>query len=131
MNKIISIILLFSMSLPSLAFGSCDFANDIKLMSDGNYSYTKDCHVEVGKRIKKLDLATQEIDELNKTIELKDLALVKQKERADLWMDTSFKMNDKLQSYEAASSRSAWVQFGLGVGVTILSVWAAGQLVKK
>jgi hypothetical protein len=119
------------LSLPAQSFAACDFANDIKAMPDGTYSYTRDCHVEVGKRVKRLALVEQQVVELEKTIELKDLALVKQKERADLWMDTSFKMNDKLQAYEAASSKSDWVHFGLGVAVTVLSVWAAGQLVQK
>lgn len=126
MKKILTILLVMAMPLQALA--DCDFAKDIKDNQDGTYTYTRDCHIEVGKRIKKLDLATQQIDELNKTIELKDLALVKQKERADLWMNTSLQMSDKLQSYDKTNSFNQWLYFGLGVAATALSVWGAGQL---
>jgi len=125
-NLLIS--LLIVVILPLKTFAACDFANDIKANPDNTYTYTKDCHIEVGKRVKKLGITEQQVVELEKVIELKDLALVKQKERADLWMDTSMKINDKLQSYESAARSSDWIHFGLGVGVTILSAWAVGQL---
>lgn len=109
---------------------SCDFANDIRLNQDGSYTYSKECHIEVGKRIKKLTLIEAQVVELEKTIELKDLALSKEKQRADGWMDTAFQINDKLQKYDAISSKSNAVYFGLGLATAILSVWAAGQLVR-
>lgn len=129
MKKFSKLMVLFLfLTLPIQSYASCDFAKDIKSNSDGTYTYTRDCHVEVGKAVKKVPLLEGQVEELNKTIELKDLALVKQKERADLWMNTSLQMNDKLQSYESTQSLNNWVHFGIGVGVTVLSVWAAGQL---
>jgi hypothetical protein len=128
-KNIIAILIAITVAaLPLRAVAACDFAVDIKANTDGTYTYSRDCHIEVGKRVKKLELTEQRADELEKTIELKDLALVRQKERADLWMDTSVKVNDKLQSYESAAKSSDWLHFGLGVAVTVLSVWAAGQL---
>jgi hypothetical protein len=117
-----------TLSVPLKSFAACDFAKDIKENQDGSYTYTRDCHIEVGKRVKKLILVEEQIVELEKTIELKDLALVKQKERADMWMNTSFTLNDKLQKYDAAASTDKTLHFIIGVGVTVLSVWAAGQL---
>lgn len=108
----------------------CDFAKDIKENQDGSYSYTRECHVEVGKRVKRLALVEEQTTELEKTIELKDLALTKQKERADKWMATSFQLEDKLRSYDSVANKDKTLHFILGVGVTILSVWAAGQITK-
>jgi hypothetical protein len=116
------------LSLTSSAFGSCDFANDIKENPNGTYTYTKECHIEVGKRVKKLALVEEQVLQLEKTIELKDLALSKQRERADMWMDASLKINDKLVQYDAIASKDDKLYFLMGVGITILSVWAAGQL---
>ena len=119
---------LFFILMPFVALADCDFAKDIKEMPDGTYSYSKGCHIEVGKRVKRLILVDQQVVELEKTVELKDLALSKQTERANLWMDTSVKMQDKIIAYDSAAKASKWFDFGLGVGVTVLSVWAAGQL---
>lgn len=122
------VIFFMVLSIPMQSFGACDFSKDIQENADGTYKYTRDCHVEVGKRVRRLVLVEQQVVELEKTIELKDLALVKQKERADLWMDASFKINDKLQSYDSAASKNQWLYFGLGVAATALAVWGAGQL---
>jgi hypothetical protein len=126
--KLMAAILLFIVSANSYA--SCDFATDIKENPDGTFTYQRGCHIEVGKRIKRLTLIEQQVDELEKVVELKDLALVKQKERTDLWRDTSLQINDKLQSYDSVANKSQWLYFGIGVAVTTLSVWAAGQLVR-
>lgn len=128
--KFKSLTLLLSLALFSQNCFSCDFANDIRVNQDGTYTYSKECHIEVGKRIKKLTLIEAQVVELERTIELKDLALSKEKQRADAWMDTSFQINDKLQKYDAISSKSNAVYFGLGLATAILSVWAAGQLVR-
>jgi hypothetical protein len=112
------------------AIAACDFSKDIKENLDGSYTYTRDCHIEVGKRVKKLVLLEEQVVELEKTIELKDLALSKQKERADLWMNTSVQVTDKLRSYDSVVGKENTLYFVLGVGVTVLSVWAAGQLVR-
>lgn len=126
-NLVLSFSLIFCIQN---ANASCDFSKDIKENSDGTYTYTRDCHIEVGKRVKKLALLDEQVAELEKTIELKDLALSKQKERADLWMNTSVQVTDKLRSYDSIAGKENTLYFVLGVGVTVLSVWAAGQLVK-
>jgi hypothetical protein len=110
------------------SFGACNPSTDIKENSDSTYTYSKECHLEVGKILKKVSLLEEQIVNLNKQISLKDALILTYDEKTRLWMDTSYKLNDKLLAYESVSSNDKWIMFGLGVGVSILSVWAAGQL---
>lgn len=114
------------MSNGALAF--CDWEKDIKENANGTYTYTPGCHAEVGKTIRINGLLGAKIDLLEKQIELKDLQISKYDERTQLWMNTSNELNEKLIKYQSVTTTDKWVSFGLGIGVTILSVWAAGQL---
>jgi hypothetical protein len=126
-QKIISLIVLSLLTSP-VSYADCVWNRDIKENQDGSYTYARDCHIQVGKNNKELDLRKQQVEELNKTIELKDLALTKQEERVNLWMDSTLKMNDKIQSYESLRSTNQILYFGLGVLVMSAAVWGAGQL---
>lgn len=108
----------------------CDFSKDIQPNPDGSYTYSRGCHIEVGKRVKKLSLMEQQVSELEKTIELKDIALSKQKQRADEWMDSSLVLNEKLQAYNYTTQKSNTLHFILGAATVILSAWAVGQATK-
>lgn len=109
---------------------ACDFSKDIKQNSDGSYTYSRECHIEAGKAVKRVSLLEEKIDLVDKKLELKDLMITKQEDRTQLWIQTSMDMHEKLQKYEDSRRREGWLNFGLGVGVTILSVWAAGQITK-
>ena len=123
------IALTMAMLIPMQTFASsCDWARDVKEQADGSFLYSRACHVQAGKNVTLLGLKDQRIVELEKTIELKDLALVKQKERSDLWMNSAIEQNEKLMKYDAAASKSNTLYFGLGIAAAALSVWAAGQL---
>jgi hypothetical protein len=78
----------------------------------------------------KLDLEDREaqVQALTKSIELKDLAIKTHEQRADLWMNTSFKLEDRVNTIERYNDTNKWLYFGLGIVVTGLSVWGAGQL---
>jgi hypothetical protein len=117
-----------SVFISNQALATCNWEKDIRVNQDGSYTYSKDCHVQVGVSLNELDLRRNQVAELNKAIELKDLAIKYSEERAHLWMDSSLKMNERLNQYEASRSDSQWLHFGLGVATTVLSVWAAGQL---
>ena len=125
-KRLLTLVLVLTIS--SQAFALCDFKNDIKENQDGSYTYTRSCHVEAGKAFGKVSLLEDRISLLEKKIELKDLTIDRYDKRTELWIDTSFELNDKLQKYENLKSQDRWVSFGLGIGVAILSVWAAGQI---
>lgn len=124
--KFISLILLLVFS-SNVAFADCDFTKIVK-NTDGTYTYSKELHICVGQMKQDLEIKEQQITDYKKAIELKDLALSKSEARADLWMNTSFKMEDRLTTIDSLQNRNAAIYVGLGVIGTILSVWAAGQL---
>ena len=111
-------------------YAACDFSTDIKENSNGTYPYSRDCHIEVGKAVKSVSLLGEKIELLEKKIELKDLQISKYDERTQLWMDTSFKLNDKLMTYEATKKNDFWISFGLGVLTVIAAGYAVNQVAK-
>ena len=125
MKHILSSILIFCLAIPGYA---CEFSKDIQKNPDGSYTYTRDCHVEVGKTYKKLDFKVLQVEKLEEAIELKDLAIVKGHERIDLWMQTSFKLEDRVNTIDRMKERNKCIYFGLGILVTGFAVWGAGQL---
>lgn len=124
MKKSILFLLILVSSLNS--FAVCD-NTDIKKNDDGSYTYGKECHLEVGRTFKELDIRKQQIGEMRDALILKDSLTAKLEERNQLWMDTSFKLNDKIQSYERYKSDNQWMIFGLGVLTTVLAGFALGQ----
>lgn len=114
--------------ISSAAFGECNLANDIKKNADGTFTYTRECHLLMGDWRKDLDQADQDIQKLQKAIELKDLVINDLSQSRKLWMDTSFDLERRLNATEKLQTTDRWVHFGLGIATTVLSVWAAGQL---
>jgi len=126
MKKIIFLIILCLLS--NSAFAECDFATGVSKTPSGTYEYTKECHIFVGKTIQDNDTKTQQVEKLNKALDLKDLALEKSDQRAQLWRDTSFKLEDDVQKMNSYRNTNQWINFGLGILVTGAAVWGAGQL---
>ena len=109
------IILLFTINT-GLA---CDWS-DIKKTENG-YLYPVECHTKVGKLV-------QNEKKLLKAIDLKDLALQKADERIVVWRNETYNQHDRLLKQQKYNDFTNWMYFGGGIAVTILSVWAAGQL---
>ncbi len=126
MKKLIAILLL-TVSFSNAALASCDFKGLVH-NQDGSVIYSKDQHICVGQMIQDLGAANVQIGEYKKAIELKDLALTKSNERADMWMDTSFKLQDRLNAVDSLKAKNEYLAFGLGIVVTGLAVWGAGYL---
>lgn len=126
--KLFLAISLFLSSVP--AHASCDWSRDIKENPNGTFTYTRDCHIEAGRNFKSVSLLNEKIDLLEKKIEFKDLQISKYDERTQLWMDTSFKLNDKLMTYEATKKNDFWISFGLGVLTVIAAGYAVNQVAK-
>ena len=127
--KLISLLML-TLTFSNACFAECDFSTGIVKVEDF-YIYSRECHLQVGRDQKELNNKRGEVAELRKAIELKDLAFVKQQERVDLWQNTSFKMEEKFSTYDSLQNKNNLLYFVAGVGLTALSVWGAGQLVRK
>jgi hypothetical protein len=110
------------------AMGECDFSTIEK--KDNVYIYSKDCHLKVGELYKEEKLRQEQVKELKKSIELKDLALTVADTRVMKWRDESYKQNEALNKAASASKLNDWAFFGLGIVVSGFAVWGAGQLTK-
>lgn len=130
MKKIISTILIAVTLLSTSAMADCDYSKIVKNV-DGSYTYSKELHICVGEMKRDLDAATVQLGEYKKVIELKDLALTKANERADLWMNTSFKLQDRMNTIDELKSKNQYLAFGLGIVLTSLAVYGAGQLAHR
>lgn len=125
MKKLIVALLLIS----NVASAECNFKLGYGVTKvDGGYLYTPECHVAVGQVKQDLEMVTTQLGEYKKAIELKDLALSKANERADLWSDTSIKLQDRMNAVDQFKASNQMLTFLLGVGVAGLAVWGAGQL---
>jgi hypothetical protein len=115
---------------------ACDWSKDIK-KENGKYTYTSSCHAKVGVLIKENDnfkLALSErkkqVEKLDKSLELKDLALQKADKRVMNWREESYNQHQRLIKQQKLSRYNEYFYFGGGVFFTALSVWAAGKLNK-
>jgi len=110
----------------NVALADCKWADGIK-KTEGGYLYTPECHAKVGVTLRDNDDLKIEVKELRKTIELKDLAIKTADQRTQEWMDTSFKLEKRIDNIESAANKNKWVYYGLGV----LTVFAAGYAAKQ
>lgn len=127
MKKIISLFIVLSL-FSQVALAECDWKKGVKENVDGTFTYSAECHLRVGQLVRDEPIKDQQIAEYKKVIELKDLALSKTEQRADMWMNTTFKLQDRMNTIEDYSSRNNTVYFIIGVAFTALAVWGAGQL---
>jgi hypothetical protein len=116
------------LSFPIQALAECDFSKDIEKLSDGRYAYSVSCHKKVGKISEDLKDREEQVAKLNKTIELKDLAIKFHEERTTNLMNTVVKMEDRVNTIDRLNDFNKWLYFGIGVVVTGGAVWAASQL---
>ena len=127
MKKLISGILAVTMFTATTAFADCDFSKGITPTDHGTYEYTKECHISVGQMRQNYLIDEQKIATLNKALDLKDLVINKANERADLWMNTSFKLEDRVMAIDKMESSNRWIYFGLGVLTVFVAGFAARQ----
>lgn len=127
MKKLISTVLAMCM-ISNVALAECNWKTDIETLPDGRRAYSTECHIKVGEMKRDLETANQQVVVLTKAIELKDLAYAKSNERLELWMNTTYKLEDRLNKIDSLQAKNSWLMFGLGVVVTSAAVWGAGQL---
>lgn len=127
----IFIIFLSSCFLSNICLADCDFSKGISPLPDGNYKYSAECHLKVGQLVQDNSTKDKQIVDLKTAIDLKDLALQKSDQRAQLWMDTSFKLEDNIQKIDSFKNTNQWVYFGLGVLTMFAATYAASQSFKN
>lgn len=130
MKKIASFILMLCFA-SNLAFAECDFSTGITPLGDGTFKYSGECHRKVGQLQQENKTKDAQLADLTKAIELKDLAISKADQRTQLWMDTSYKLEDRLNKIDELRSKNEVLYFALGVVFTGAAVWGASQLVRK
>jgi hypothetical protein len=125
--KFLSLIL--SLLLTFQVFAECDFST-IKQIDANTWAYQKDCHLLVGQLVRDESARKQQVELLNQSISLKDLAISKADERTELWRNTSYKLEDRLITQDKYQSYTRWGYFALGAAAVVLGGWAAGQASK-
>lgn len=118
---------LFALSLVwNSCFASCDFST---VERQGNkFIYSAECHKKVYKLIQEAKKREEQVEELNKTIKLKDLAIDTHMDRAEKWRKTSYELEDRVITMQKIKKYNDWLYFGLGFLAAGLAVYGAGQL---
>ena len=126
LTAFVTILGLFS----NIALADCDWSRIVQNPND-TFTYSKELHICVGTLKRDLDIANTQLDSYKKAIELKDLAITKADERSTLWRDTSFKLEDRVNSIDSLTKKNEVMYFVAGVLFTSLAVWGAGHLATK
>ena len=116
------------MGLLTNVHASCNVKTDIIKQANGTRIYSLDCHKMVGKLIADEKDRKEQIAHLNKTIKLKDLSIDLSYKRADLWQKEAENQYGLLKKHAKWRSYEKYIWFGGGIAVTVLSVWASGQI---
>lgn len=130
MKRLISLIVMLAFC-SNIALADCDFSTGITANPDGSRTYTKECHIKVGQIKQDLDIANSQLTDYKKAIELKDLAITKSDQRADMWREATFKLEDRVSTIESLQGKNQFLYFGLGVVATIGAAWAASRLLQR
>lgn len=129
MKKLLALILAASL-LSNVCYAACDFKTGVVKNEDGSRTYTKECHVAVGEMKQDLEIETEKNAKLNKALNLKDLVIEKADQRADLWMNTTFKLEDRITKIDEMQSTNKWIAFGLGLAVAWGTTYIAVQALR-
>jgi len=126
MKKIVFLVAAIAMFC-NTAFADCALS-DLVHNADGTVTYSKADHICVGNLVQDDATKTKQVTDLNKAITLKDLAITKSDARAQLWQDTSLKLEDNITKVDSYKSYSNWAYFALGALTIIGAGIAAAQV---
>jgi hypothetical protein len=130
MKKVITFLLLFCLSANS-AFADCDWNTGITPGPNKTFVYSEACHLAVGQLVQTNKTQAAQIQDLNKAISLKDLALQNADARIALWETTAGNMQDRLVKMDSDTKTSDWTFFALGVGTVVLSGFMTARLIGR
>lgn len=114
--------------LPFQALADCEIKSGISELPNGNYEYTKAAHICVGETVRDLKISLGQNIKLSEALGLKDLALYKANERAEIWMNMSYKLETRIETMDSMYQKQKWLYFGLGILATSAAIYGAGQL---
>ena len=111
----------------STAFGDCDF-KDLVHNANGTVTYSAADHICVGQLVQDNATKAKQIADYTQALTLKDLVITKSDQRTQVWMDTTFKLEDNINKIDSYKSTSNWIFFGLGALTIIGAGVAAAQV---
>jgi hypothetical protein len=121
-----SILVLFCMTIN--AFADCDWSQ-IKKNPDNTFTYSEPLHLCVGKLVQDNKVKTQQIADLTKALTMKDLSIKASDDRANLWMSTSEKLEDRVNKLDSMEKKNEWLYFGLGALTVLGAGYTAAKLI--
>lgn len=132
MMKFISAILAVAM-FSNVAFADCDFTSGkgVNKLPDGNYEYSKECHIAVGQLVEDNKTKDIQLKDLGLALSAKDLALQASDQRTQLWMDTTFKLEKNINAMDSLRKTNDWVYFGLGALTVIATGFALSSVTSR
>ena len=130
MKLFIAALLLFAMTC-QVALADCDYSKIVASPDGQTYTYSRELHLCVGRMKKDLDSANTQIADYKSAITLKDLAMVDSEKRTDLWMNSTFALQDRMSKIDSLEKKNNTLYFVLGILVTSAAVYGAGQLAHK
>jgi hypothetical protein len=116
--------------IPFKAYSECNYKDDIKKNQDGSYTYSRDCHIEFGKTLEELEIRKEQLENTQRIVTLKDLAIQDYERNANLWKNTSIDLNDRLSKIDSSRNTDKTLYFVMGAATVILSVFAASKAMK-
>lgn len=123
MKSLIWIILFSLISSIAFADNNCDWSQ-IKKLPDGGYEYNPTLNICVGQLVRDSSVKDQQIVDLTKAIDLKNLAITNADARTALWTKSAEDEQDRIASIDQSQRTNEYIAFGLGILLTIGAAYA-------
>ncbi len=130
MKKLTSLILLLCLTL-NMAYADCDFSTGITAGPNHTFIYSEACHQKVGQLVQDNAVQAQQIQDYQKAITLKDLAISYSDSRVAMWQKTSLDEQDRLVKIESEQKNNDFIYFGLGILATIGAGFMTARILSK
>lgn len=133
--KLLSLILIISL-FSSNSFGLTTTTNDgticdwskVTSNADGTYIYSKELNLCVGKTVQDNETRKVQVADLFKAIDLYKQTIQTDEQRIQNAIDALSRISARVEQAEGLQSKNNTLHFALGIVVTGLAVWGAGQL---
>lgn len=121
--------LAFSLLIPQITLADCNWSEDVKKSPDGyHYDYSKECHKKVGDSLEELDLRIEQVQAQSLAIRNLQTTAEEFYNETLVYRAGMEKLEKRTNALESLEKRNKLLYFLLGVGVTGLAVYGAGQL---